>query len=122
MRVYRLQTDDGEQLLGRVLLPTAFAKLSAQFEISCSVTDREVFQSVYHEKQKVLLTENLSLVNSLVAGQRRLEIIGFQGQSEFNLLKSLGAFGEIIQWKPRVFIPSKVEVALEVIKKIRALN
>ncbi len=122
MRVYRLQTDNGEQLLGRVLLPTAFAKLSAQFKIPYSVTDREVFQSVYQEKQKVLLTENLSLVDSLVAGQRRLEIIGFQGQSEFNLLKSLGAFGEIIQWKPRAFIPTKVEVALEVIKKIRAIN
>ena len=67
-----------------------------------------------------MLTENLSLVNSLVAGQRRLEIIGFQGQSEFNWLKSLGAFGEIIQWKPRVFVPTKVEVALEVIKRIRA--
>lgn len=120
MRVYRLQTDSGEQLLGRVLVPAAFAKLSAQFGIACSITDREVFQSVYHEKQKVLLTENLSLVNSLVARQRRLEIIGFQGQSEFNLLKSLGAFGEIIQWKPRAFIPTKVEVALEVIKKIRA--
>ena len=51
---------------------------------------------------------------------RRLEIIGFQGQSEFNWLKSLGAFGEIIQWKPRVFVPTKVEVALEVIKRIRA--
>ncbi len=81
-----------------------------------------MFINLSIRKKKVLLTENLSLVNSLVAGQSRLEIIGFQGQSEFNLLKSLGAFGEIIQWKPKAFISTKVEVALEVIKKIRAIN
>ncbi len=81
-----------------------------------------VYQSVYQEKQKVLLTKNLSLVNSLVAGQRRLEIIGFEGHSEFKFLKSLGAFGEIIQWKARAFIPTKAEIALEIIRKIRTAN
>jgi len=122
MRVYRLQTDEGEQLLGRVLNAFAMTRFAAQFGFACSMTEREIFQSVYHEKQKVLLTENLSLVNSLVAGQHRIEIIGFQGKSELDLLKSLGAFGEIIQWKARAFIPTKVEVALAVIKKIRAIH
>jgi len=122
MRVYRLQTDEGEQLLGRVLNASVMTRFAAQFGITCSMTDEEIFQAVYHEKQKVLLTDSLSLINSLVAGQRRLEIIGFEGHSEFNLLKSLGAFGEIIHWKPRAFIPTKIEIALEIIKKIRAIK
>ncbi len=88
--------------------------------MECSMSDREIYQSLIEHKQKVNLTENLTLVNSLVAGENRIEIIGFQGKSELDLLKSLGAFGEIIQWKARAFISTKVEVALEVIKKIRA--
>lgn len=120
MRVYRLQTDDGEQLLGRVLDSVAMAKFSSQFAIACSLTDEEVFHAVFKEKQKVNLTDRLSLVNRVVAGQPRLEIIGFEGQSEFNFLKSLGAFSEIIQWKARVFIPTELKIGLNVIKKIRA--
>ncbi|WP_199192291.1 strawberry notch-like NTP hydrolase domain-containing protein [Chlorogloea sp. CCALA 695] len=122
MRVYRLQTDDGEQLLGRVLNTASMSKLASQFGIKCSMSDREIYQSLIEHKQKVNLTENLTLVNSLVAGEHRIEIIGFQGKSELDFLKSLGAFGEIIQWKARAFIPTKAEVALEVIKKIRAIH
>lgn len=119
MRVYRLQTDDGEQLLGRVVESGSMTKFASQFKITCPMTDCEIFQAVYAEKQTIKLTNNLSLNNSLVAGQHRLEIVGFQGQLEFNWLKSLGAFGEIIQWKARAFIPAKAEVALGIIKKIR---
>jgi predicted RNA methylase len=119
MKVYRLQTDDGEQLLGRVVESTAMTKIAAQFGINCQMTARDVFQAVYKGKQSVRLTDQLSLRNSMVAGQHRLEIVGFDGQHEYNWLKSLGAFGEIIQWKMRAFVPAKEETAISIIDQIR---
>lgn len=53
MRVYRLQTDDGEQLLGRVVESGAMTKFTSQFNVSCQITDWEVFQAVHQEKQTI---------------------------------------------------------------------
>jgi predicted RNA methylase len=121
MKVYRLQTDDGEQFLGRVVEAAAMTRIATQFGIKCQMSAQEIWQAVYSGKQSVTLLGNrLTLRSSLVAGQYRLEIVGFQGQRELNWLKSLGAFSEMHQWKMRAFIPTKAETAIPIIDQIRA--
>ncbi|NCS50258.1 MAG: hypothetical protein GPJ29_20915 [Microcystis aeruginosa BK11-02] len=118
MRIYRLQTDGGERLLGRMVPPEVMQSVAETFGVTCQLTDREIFHAVWERRESVRLTERLSLRSCTVAGQRRLEIVGFLGHSEYQWLKSVGAFGEYIQHRLRAFVPANEE-AVEVIEKVR---
>ena len=118
MKIYRLQTDDGERLLGRMVPPEVMQSVAKTFGVTCELTAPEVFQAVWERQESVQLTERLSLRTCTVAGQRRLEIIGFQGSTEYQWLKSMGVFGEYIQHRLRAFVPANEE-AVEVIERIR---
>lgn len=121
MRIYRLQTDGGERLLGRMVPPEVMQSVAETFGITCQLTAREIFHAVWERQESVRLTERLSLRSCTVAGQRRLEIVGFLGHSEYQWLKSVGAFGEYIQHRLRAFVPANEE-AIEVIERIRRVG
>jgi hypothetical protein len=114
MKVWRLQTDDGERLLGRMV----DADWCQENAASQPQTPDEIFAAVWEQGQTVKLTERLSLKRSLVAGQRRLEIIGFQGQQEYDWLKSHGAFGELLNYQLRAFLPATA-AAVTAIERLR---
>lgn len=121
MKIYRLQTDAGERLLGRMVPPEVMQSVAETFGLTCQLTAREIFHAVWERQESVRLTERLSLRSCTVAGQRRLEIVGFLGHSEYQWLKSVGAFGEYIQHRLRAFVPANEE-AVEVIERIRCVG
>jgi hypothetical protein len=114
MKVWRLQTDDGERLLGRMV----DADWCQENAASQPQTPDEIFAAVWEQGQTVKLTQRLSLKQSLVAGQRRLEIVGFQGQQEYDWLKSHGAFGELLNYQLRAFLPATA-AAVTAIERLR---
>ena len=102
MKVWRLQTDGGERLLGR-MVDGGWGQENAASEPQ---TAAEIFAAVWEQGETMKLTERLSLKRVTVAGQRRLELTGFQGQQEYDWLKAHGAFGELINYQLRAFLPA----------------
>jgi len=122
MKVYRLQTDDGERLLGRVVELHKMQAISKslgvhQVELSAS----EMFDIVLHQKQHLPLPGGLSLKSSLLMDERRLEITGDISDGLCEQLKAAGCFTEIISWRRRVFIPTDEPRGPEVLEAVVAL-
>ncbi|WP_013320603.1 bifunctional class I SAM-dependent methyltransferase/DEAD/DEAH box helicase [Gloeothece verrucosa] len=122
MRVFRLQTDSGEKLLGRLVHAENIASVYRNLGITNTpkLTADEVFHAVTQRKEVMLLVRGWQLRSSSVMGNQRLEIIGVHQQAEVMCLKALGCMTEMINWKLRVFIPVN-EKAAGIIEKIRSL-
>ncbi len=108
MRVYRLETDDGERLIGRVVSPDILAKLLEEFGVGASASPIEpvaAFSSVLRHGQTLRLQGDLQIRRSLVMGAYRIELTGFS-DTAVPQLKALGLTSEIIAWKLRLFVPT----------------
>ena len=116
-KIYRLQTDDGERLLGRVVTAGAIDEVAARFETTCRLSAAEIVEAARSGDKPVALTGDLKLQRSRVAGKRRLEIVGF-GSAELQWLKSFGVFSEFISYQLRAFVPND-ESAVEIIERIK---
>ena len=106
LRIYRLQTDDGQRLLGRVVhekdLPTFYTALGLE---APTLTPDALWASVLDDGMSYSLTRGLRLRRSRVMGENRVEV-SFEGGSDvFSLLTGFGCLTEIIQYKRRAFIP-----------------
>lgn len=105
VQVWRLTTDDGQSLLGRLIPTPMVAKISSAFGVAGAI---EVAPAdiVRH----VLDTGGMEpigpyhLKRSLVAGEQRLELIDWPA-SRLAELKALGCFSEIIAYRTRLFLP-----------------
>ncbi|MEO0986800.1 MAG: strawberry notch family protein [Cyanobacteria bacterium J06639_14] len=108
VRVYRLQTDNGERLLGRVIEPhkmQAIAKSLGMHQVELSAA--EMFRIVLEQKQTLPLPGGLSLRSSRIMDEQRLEITGDISDGLCEQLKAAGCFSEIISWKRRIFVPTE---------------
>jgi hypothetical protein len=122
LRVFRLQTDSGEKLLGRLVHAENIATVYRNLQIDGTppLTVDEVFQAVIQRKEVVPLVRGWQLRSSTVMGNQRLEVTGIRQESEVMCLKALGCMTEMIRWKLRVFIPVN-DKATGIIEKIRQL-
>lgn len=120
MCVYRLQTADGERVLGRVLDDMQRVSLYRQLGIDCTITltPAEIHEAVMARATHVELSGGLTLRRSRVMDVNRLELTGFTS-SALPSLKALGCFTEIISWKTRLFLSAN---DITVIEKLIALN
>ena len=101
-RVYRLQTDDGERIIGRRVSP-AWAATATGAGVPNLSAD-QAYAALTEGKTILDLAEGLQLRRSRVTGVNRIELTGFtEGMRE--RLRAYGLFSEIISWKLRFFVP-----------------
>lgn len=102
-RVYRLQTDDGERIIGRRVSPAWAANASAMGAIS--LTADEAFAALMDGRTILDLADGLQLRRVRVMGANRIELDGFTDTTR-DRLRAYGLFSEIISWKLRFFVPT----------------
>ncbi|MFD1912526.1 strawberry notch-like NTP hydrolase domain-containing protein [Halodurantibacterium flavum] len=102
-RVYRLQTDEGERIIGRRVSP-AWAANAATSGVATTITPDEAYTALIEGRTIFDLAEGLQLRRSRVMGANRIELTGFTDTMR-DRLRAYGLFSEIITWKLRFFVP-----------------
>ncbi len=108
--IKRLQTDDGEQLLGRVLGLKAARETLRNLGVGSNVSrmsSQDLFSAI-KSGRKAILSNGWEISTAKVNFEDRIEIKGRVSftYAEERLLKEQGAFIERINWAERVFIPT----------------
>ncbi|HWV51719.1 strawberry notch-like NTP hydrolase domain-containing protein [Pseudorhodoplanes sp.] len=101
-RVYRLQTDTGERIIGRKVSP-AWAASATETAVSSLAPD-VAFAALLDGKTVLDLADNLQLRRVRAMGANRIELTGFSDAMR-ERLSAYGLFHEIISWKLRMFVP-----------------
>ncbi len=101
-RVYRLQTDDGERIIGRRVSPAWAANAASSDAISLSPD--AAYAALIDGRTILDLAEGLQLRRVRVMGANRIELSGFT-EAMRERLRAYGLFTEIISWKLRFFVP-----------------
>lgn len=101
-RVYRLQTDDGERIIGRRV--SAAWATNASETGATSLTPDSACAALIEGKIVLDLAEGLQLRRVRVMGAYRIELTGFS-EAMRERLHAYGLFSEIISWKLRFFVP-----------------
>jgi len=107
MRVYRLQTDDGERVIGRLVTPEALGAVYAALGVDAdhTLSAEDVWAAVTERGATIALAGGLTLRRARVMDADRFEVAGFSAGA-VDQLKALGLMSEIITWKLRLFIPT----------------
>jgi predicted RNA methylase len=101
-RVYRLQTDSGERIIGRKVSPAWVASVTETG--TPNLTPDAAFTALLDGKTILDLIEALQLRRVRVMGANRIELTGFTDTMR-ERLRAYGLFSEIISWKLRFFVP-----------------
>jgi len=102
-RVCRLQTDEGERVIGRKVPPAWVANALAAD--APSLTPGEALAAVMDGRAILDLAEGLQLRRVRAMGANRIELTGFTDAMR-ERLAAYGLFHEIISWKLRMFVPT----------------
>ncbi|MEG3162719.1 strawberry notch family protein [Sphingomonas sp. LB2R24] len=118
VQVWRLNTDEGQSFLGRIVPAPLVTKLAGAFGIAATITvpGADTAKHVMGTAEITALGA-YRLKRSLVAGQQRLELLDWP-HTRLAELKAAGCFTEIIQHKTRMFVP--IATAATVIDRITA--
>ena len=103
MRVYRLQTDAGERLIGRLVSPAWVAQAVSADGVSIAPAD--AWTAVLDGRTILELQDGLSLRRAKIMGLFRVELCGCS-DGMVDRLKAMGLISEIIAWKLRLFVPT----------------
>jgi hypothetical protein len=109
-RVYRLRTDAGEALLGRLVPEGGLDRLYAAFGLAVGddrATPSLAPDAVYAALRAgaaLQLTGGYAVKRVTLAGGHRLELTGFSERA-LPGLKALGLTSEIVAWRLRLFVP-----------------
>ena len=119
--IKRLQTDEGEQLLGRMLGAKSAKQTLKNLGLDSDLSNRSasaLFKSI-KDGNKAVLSNGWIIATARVNHESRIEIKGRSSftDAERRVLKDQGAFIERINWAERVFIPSG-DPGLDVFKRI----
>ncbi|WP_186398148.1 strawberry notch family protein [Stappia sp. P2PMeth1] len=101
-RVYRLQTDDGERIIGRRVSPAWAANAASTGTASLAPDD--AYAALIDGRTILDLAEGLQLRRVRIMGANRIELTGFT-EAMRDRLRVHGLFTEIISWKLRFFVP-----------------
>jgi hypothetical protein len=106
-RIYRLMTDDGRALIGRLIPPDHLQSTLSQFgkTTTAPINTASMQQSLLSGDQAFALRGGLTLKRARVMGEPRIELKGFDDQC-LPQLKTLGLYSEIIAFTLRLFVPT----------------
>jgi hypothetical protein len=109
-RVYRLETDEGERIVGRLISTEGLNRLCRNFGLDQTevISADQVWQSLLGGTSLVGLAGNMTLRRVRVMNDYRVELTGFTDGMR-DRLRSVGLFSEMIAWKVRFFIPTTDE-------------
>ncbi|WP_018237786.1 strawberry notch-like NTP hydrolase domain-containing protein [Ensifer sp. BR816] len=109
-RVYRLETDEGERIVGRLISSEGLALLCRNFGLDRSevISAAQIWESLLGGSSVVGLAGNMTLRRVRVMNDYRVELNGFTDGMR-DRLRSIGLFSELIAWKLRFFIPTSEE-------------
>ena len=107
-RVYRLQTDDGERIIGRRVSEQWVA--NATGAVAPVLSAANAWDRVVSTGDTLLLDGDLSVRRARVMGLLRVEVAGFS-DGMVARLKAMGLMSEIISWRLRLFIPAGGDAA-----------
>jgi hypothetical protein len=113
-RVYRLQTDAGERIIGRKVSAIWVANVLGVD--APSLASDAAFAALMEGRTVLDLAQGLQLRRVRVMSASRIELSGFTDTMR-DRLRIYGLFGEIISWKLRMFVPSDAGGA-EVLAKL----
>jgi len=113
-RVYRLQTDSSERVIGRKVSATWVANVLGSD--APELTADTAFATLMEGRTVLELAESLQLRRVRVMGAFRIELSGFTDTMR-DRLRTYGLFAEIISWKLRMFVPTDARGA-EVLAKV----
>lgn len=107
-RVYRLQTDDGERIIGRMLSPADATTICRNLglEEAPAISSEEAWTTLNEGSVALHLADGLSLRRVRVMHEHRIELSGFTA-GMVDRFKADGLFAEIIAWKLRLFVPTR---------------
>ncbi|MDZ8262970.1 strawberry notch-like NTP hydrolase domain-containing protein [Nostoc sp. ChiQUE01b] len=109
-RVFRLQTSDGQKILGRVVNANDIQTVREQLGLKNQLlSPTELVWLVLNEKYSQQLPGGITLRRSFIAGEPRIELV--DALSLADRLVAVGCFTEIIDWRKRVFVPTGVSAA-----------
>jgi hypothetical protein len=102
LRVYRLQTDDGERIIGRLVSP-AWVAQAVETETP-TLAPADACTAVRNGRTILHLQDGLTVRRSKIMGDFRIEVSGFS-DGMVERLKAMGLVSEIISWKLRLWVP-----------------
>ena len=102
-RVYRLQTDAGERIIGR---PVSLAWMASATDTgAAAISAPEAWSAVQGGRSILSLQDGMQLRRVRVMGNTRIELMEFS-DGMVDRLKTFGLVSEIIAWKLRLFVPT----------------
>ena len=107
MRVFRLVTDAGERIVGRVVEPEDLHVTRERLNLGAgaAMAPAEAFAAVLGGRASLHLAGGLQVKRARVMGEDRVEVIGASEGARAGL-KALGLFAEVIAYRTRLFIPA----------------
>jgi predicted RNA methylase len=103
-RVFRLQTSDGQKILGRVVNANDIKSVAEQLGLKDKLlSPQELVSLVLNEGYSQQLPGGVTLRRSYIAAEPRIELVNAISLAE--RLLAVGCFTEIINWQKRIFIP-----------------
>lgn len=106
--ILRLQTDQGERMLGREIKKDDLDKTLENLGVGkekIERTGKELIDRILNQNYTIRLSNGWRLQRSMVSGDERVEIIGPRYEHQ-GLLQKQGAILETISYRTRYFIPT----------------
>jgi len=105
-RIYRVQTESGERLIGR-LLPqkVLWQTIQAITGGDLGLSPEEIIQVILKEGARATLSNRWHLARRRVQGERRIELLG-PSRPAMDELREDGVLVEIVRYKTRYFLPT----------------